>query len=242
MATCTIPNRPAGTGEPRSIAKITANFDSILNFINGQNLDPNNFSESLVNEKLGLSDVDTVRRGAFSQATESAALTSTSYSDLSNGPDQVSNIVVPSNACIWVAYRALWRGTKGSATVNFGDAAIWLNSNQIAKQGNATPSVPDTAGGSASLNASGSVTATGKGALLTTRGTATDPKCLYSPQAPASGSDSSFATAGNGTIIEWCPIYVSAGTYNVAVKYRAAASCSLYVSERLLLVKVEALS
>lgn len=89
MATASIPNRPAGTPGPRSIAQLLADFDAITTFLNGGTMDTDNLSDSLVNAKLGLNKTGTTRRGTASVAT-SQTTASTSITDLATAGPSVT--------------------------------------------------------------------------------------------------------------------------------------------------------
>jgi len=86
MPTATIPNRPAGTPGPRQVSDLLADFDAITAFLNGATMDANNFSDSFVNRKLGLSTSSKVRRG-FAQVATTQSTSSTTRTDLTTpGP------------------------------------------------------------------------------------------------------------------------------------------------------------
>jgi hypothetical protein len=123
MATATIPNRPAGT-DARSIAQILANFDVITTQLNG-NVDGDNLS-SATRIALGVDSAGVERRGKSIIAT-TGTRTNAAYGALSDGPDQVSSIVVPADGQLWIQYEALW----SESVSGVGRAAIFIGGVQL---------------------------------------------------------------------------------------------------------------
>lgn len=235
------------SGTTAVAADVNENFSDIEDFINTTGVPV--IQDGVVDEdaiasalaaQLGVNDGANVRRGKSIIAAESSALTSTSYGDLSNGPDTVT-VVLPTDGIIRVAFAALWRGTHASGSTILGRAAIFVGSNQV-KAGGATaaPSAVE-----AILSATGSTTSSGDGLVVTGgRGLAG----TYFADSSAA-TDSSFVTTGQlvsgtegaATINNgggFVDIFAAAGTYAVGVKFKANTGCSLYVKERKLWVEV----
>src|SRR4051812_48257416 len=78
-----------------------------------------------VGAKLGLDGTGVVRRGKSIIATEESR-SNTSYGTLTT-PDQVSNVVVPVNGLLFVAFTALWK----ESVLKAGRAAIFIGANQL---------------------------------------------------------------------------------------------------------------
>ena len=209
MTTFSIPNRPAGSAV-RSIAQITANFDSIINQLNGQNLDPANFSESLVNAPLGLSDSDSIRRGkSIISTTESR--TNTAYGTMTT-PDQVANVVVPTDGLLWVGYHATWQ----ESVVGAARAAIFVGPNQlVATNGN----LVNTTNAEASC---GTGVANRDELLFTTGGglTGYSAGLGYAGDATTGQALGAVPTSSSGFVI---PLFVAPGTYTVSVQFKASS-------------------
>lgn len=169
-------------------------------------------------QDAGLNSAGVVRRGVTSIATEETT-TSTTYTTLTT-PDQVANVVLPTDGLIFVNYRALWKLTGAS---NAGAASIFLNSDQI--------KLPTADGVPTVVEATLAATGDNYGIVRSLPG--------YTPilGIPTSEtSDASFVTTGMAC--STAEIEAAAGTYTVSIKYHvnAISGGTLSVKERKLRV------
>ncbi len=165
--------------------------------------------------------------GHVGNAAESTAVTSTSYVSL-DARDIVEGIVVPTGGILRVSYEALWRGTHATGVTLFGNVALFINGVQIqAMQPTAVPGVVDIA-----MNA-GSTTSSGDSYVRSTP----DSSCgiVTGTASAAAGTDASFVTTGMK--LDSFEVSLAAGTYEVEVKYKAAAACSVFIKSRKLRVE-----
>lgn len=141
--------------------------------------------------------------------------TNVAFGALSDGPDQVSGIVLPADGVIVVLFEATWQSTVSAAAA----AAIFIGANQakIAAAGQAAPVVHEQPGPSGFTN-SDSPLATYSGGL----------------NAVDSGSYSGDVTTGQIVGIQGaahagasrggpCYIFAAAGTYAVSVQFKASS-------------------
>lgn len=165
--------------------------------------------------KAGIDGSSTVRRGKFisSGTPGEGTRTSTSYGTLTGGdapgPDQVSNVVLPTNGLIVVAYQALWKDSVADA----GRAAIFVGATQLKEMVSTTPEFQEAALiDNASPNSYTTLSTFGFG--------------LQSPL-EAVGVDSSQVTTGQlvgaGTDGGPCYIFAAAGTYTISVQFKATS-------------------
>jgi hypothetical protein len=222
-------------GGSADMSDISGPFDDIKNFLNGNisdvniadnGVDNDNLDATTVAAKLGLSQTGTVRRGKSIIATEESR-TNTSYGTMTT-PDQVSNVVLPTDGLIVIGYMALWKSSVAAA----GAAAVFLNSNQLkVRYGpNAAPITTSAATGS---------TADRWEALGTT------PNGITSPGQAASDATSDVTTgqvvgvvgeiSGVDATGGVCHIFAAAGTYTVSIQFKSSSG-SVTVKERKLWV------
>lgn len=201
------------SGDPRGPEELDllAALQTILAEFNG-NIDLANLSSALQSQ-FGLTS-----RGKCIVATEESR-SSASYGTLTT-PDQVSDVVLPADGLIFVAYQALWKYSAGGSPAQ---AAIFLGANQLKVQElNSTAPATQAAtcqgsnntytalstgahglvgkGGSSYLNPSGNDVTTGQ--LV---GVARDQSDPYA-------YDSGYGA---------CIIFAAAGTYDVSVRFLA---------------------
>lgn len=110
-------------GQPENVNDVQDMFDETATILNG-NVDHFNI-HSDTKAKLGLSDASNTRRGVNIVTTEETR-NNTAYG-LMTTPDRVSNIVLPSNGIIAVAFQGMFKSSVGSA----GRAAIFIGANQL---------------------------------------------------------------------------------------------------------------
>ena len=187
--------------------QVQANDEALRDEING-GLDGHNLA---VSEELGLSETGVVRRGKSIVATEESR-TNVAYGTLTT-PDQVANVVVPTDGLLWVNFRALVKTSVGSA----GSVALFIGANQAkTPAGSGAPGVVAVSAGS-QVN---------------------DYNWVYTGSATlASATGAGDATSVTTGLIAATPlaIEVAAGTYTVSVQY-LASSGSITAKERKLWV------
>lgn len=172
--------------------------------------------------QLGLNSGGVVRRGKSIKAGEGTR-TSPAYGSLGSGaepgPDQVSNVVLPTDGLIVMAFQALVKSSVAGA----GSAAIFIGANQLKRAGPASPAVQETSTNSSAADNYDAVSSYGGGLI---------------------GSDSSVAETGlvvTGQLVGVggsggvCYIFAAAGTYDIGVQFKATSG-SVTAKERKLWV------
>lgn len=198
-------------------ADVEDNDDRLLEVINCDR-------DSRLAEAAGASiDGGSVRRGKTIIATEETR-NNTAYGTLTT-PDQVSNIVMPTDGLIVVAYQALWKSSVSGA----GSAAIFVGANQLV-----------TADGNGAPGAEAAEAATGGTTSYATLATAF--YGLAGGVAPSSaetlvttGQTVKNALSGAGGVVH---IFAAAGTYDISVQFKASSG-SVTAKERKLWVWTE---
>lgn len=206
----TVPTDPFNfaNGAIADADQVDSRFLPLYTALNGA-LDVDNLVSTL-KEKVGVSDGSVTRRGSSNIAV-AGTRTSTGYGALSNGPDQVANLVLPSNGLILVGFSAAWQESVSSA----GRAALFLGSNQV-KVGTSTavaPAVQEAGlGGTAATSAP-----------LTTGpiGLASGPASNYSGSV-TTGQILAFSAA-NLSAGGFTVIFAAAGTYTVSVQFKSTS-------------------
>jgi hypothetical protein len=193
-------------------------------------------------EKLGVSDTSLARRGSSIIPTEEGRTSSTF--GLLTHPDQVLDVVLPTDGLIFISYFALWK----ESTVGQAHAALFLDGpgglNQLAVDSveSSTPSisaaealisgaagtqdryVPLVAypGGLGSNDGSSSNTPSNGASVLTT-----------GQAVAAAVADSNSGLAKRGGLLA---VFAGAGTYDVSVRFRATGGATVTAKERRLWV------
>lgn len=170
-----------------------------------------------------IKDMRPKKRGKLNIATaESTSATTYAYNNLAT-PDRITQVVVPADALVLVAYQAIWQNTVGGN----GRAAIFLGANQY-KVGIGTGAAAVVeASGPAEANDDGVLASAGLN-LSTTGGVGAATEVTTGQSVGAQG------TAGEGLIA----IFVAGGTYDVSVQFKNAAAGTLTVKNRHLWVEV----
>lgn len=161
-------------------------------------------------------DMRPKRRGKCNIATsESTSATSYAITNLAT-PDRVTQVVLPTDGLIVIAYQAIWQNT---VTTN-GRASIFLNSTQVKLAvGDGAPGVNETSGPT-ELN-DGGVLASGPTGLLTMSGVGAATE-VTTGQAIHPGT-------GAGGVLH---AFAAAGTYDVSVQFKNSAAGTLTASKR----------
>lgn len=178
----------------------------------------------------------------------SGTRTNAAFGALSNGPDQVTGLVVPSQASvIKVRFYALWSST----TVNGASAAIFIGTNQaqiampgsgnivqaVVQDGSAgvgTTVVPLTTGPGGLMNNATTVAAVNTPAPVTTG------QILGNAVYEAAVTGASGATAPRAPQGGPCEIFnLPAGTYTISVQFLCGAAGTVTVSNRFLMCEVD---
>lgn len=161
-------------------------------------------------DRIGVSSTAVARRGR-SVIAASGSRTSTAYGALSNGPDVVPGIVLPTDGLIVVGFNAVWQNTASGA----GRAAIFLNSAQLS---NASPGA---GGADVPAEASGNTTASVDSALTSAPAGLAGFLATNNYTGPVTTGEAMAGPAsGNGGP---CYIFAAAGTYDVSVQFRATS-------------------
>jgi hypothetical protein len=173
---------------------------------------------------LGLSSGGTVRRGkAIIPADETR--TNTAYG-LMPTPDQVQNVVLPTDGLIFIAYHALWTESVDTAA----RAAIFIGANQLkVDQSGTAPAVQETSHTSATGPGPYNSLVSTPGGLTTQSATSSLTSTVTTGQAVAYVSGGVNATGGITTV------FAAAGPYNVSIQYKASSG-SVSARERALWV------
>lgn len=169
------------------------------------------------------------RRGKCIVATEEST-TSTSYTTLTT-PDRVSNIVMPTDGLIFVAYQAMWKSTVAGMQ---SQAAIFLGANQLKAAVSAAAPTTQSAGFDASGGGaagfytnlhSSAVGLSSDDSRLSTSSTAP----VTTGQVAGAGYASEGDTRTDGEIALTasqsgiCAIFAAAGTYDISVQFKTAS-------------------
>lgn len=184
---------------------------------------------------LGVTADGVVRRGKSIIATEEAR-TNTSYAVLAT-PDQVANVVVPTDGKLRISYQALWKESVAGAA----RAAIFLGSNQLkVAQPNSSGGVTTAAGGSGfSTNTYGPLASCSLG-LCTCAPVGADSGNATTGQATGIGLENveielngSVALFSDAVAGGECVVMVPAGTYTVSVRFKATSGTVTVKDRRL---------
>jgi hypothetical protein len=227
-------------GDVARASDVNDEFDNVVQALN--HLDEANLAPSLA-QRLGLSQSGSVARGKSIIATEE------SRSNVAYGtmpiPDQVQDVVLPTDGLLFVAYRALWKESTGGAA----RAALFLNGAQL-KVPYADAADPVTQEARIATGAASNVyehlLSFPGGLVGTSSGTAKNaPPGTGMAQAAvvASGPSDNFNMNAGATALTFtqtvlggaCLIEADAGTYDVAVQFRATSG-SVTVKDRRLKV------
>ena len=195
-------------------------YTRFKSFINGGSLLPadlNAIQDDLgnqladVNVAGGFNEGVNVRRGKFIQSAIGTR-SNPAYGALSNGPDEVANVVLPTDGFIAVLYYARWLNPSA-----LGRAAIFVESQQMKVHvGSGGPVVQEeSALTDATLYSS---LATSPVGLKSNTVAANTP--VTTGQAVAVGD--SFAGVSGGPVY----IFAAAGTYTVSVQYKSSGTVS----------------
>lgn len=172
--------------------------------------------------------------------------TNTAYGTLTT-PDQVPNLVVPSNGLIKVLYQAMWKESVGNAA----SATLFIGSNQIKAQasyGGAQPGAQEAKTGGAMTDTYFPLFTIPVGLGTTRLGPYSDDVTTGQAVGFVSGNSASsgisFEVAGNAVnnfnLAQGggCYIFITPGTYNISVQFKSTSG-SLTVKNRKLWASVE---
>lgn len=206
-------------------------YTRFKSFVNGGSLLPsdlNAIQDDLGNQLAGVNvaggfnEGANVRRGKFIQPAVGSR-TNTAYGALSNGPDQVANIVLPGDGLIIIAFQAVAQSTVLGA----GRAAIFLGANQVKSFGTALASQEATIGAGTGAANVDHILAAGAGGLVS----------------PNSGGYAGDATTGQiigaDGVYGYTVLHAAGGTYTISVQYKATSG-TISVKNRRLWVRSEA--
>lgn len=218
-------------GEPENVSQLNANLDAITAQIDG-NIDETNLTPALATI-LGVSQAGTVRRGkSIIPATQTRS--NAAYGLLPT-PDRVSNVVLPTDGLLFVAYQAtLQINAAGSA-----QAAIFIGANQLktAQFGVAAPSsVEANFAGAISLNKDYSLWSF-TGGLSGNQGVTAATDVAYTGDVTTGQLVGAYANAvgaaphTNNLHGPAC-IFAAAGTYDVSVQFKSQGGVQITVKNR----------
>lgn len=171
-----------------------------------------------------IKDMRPKKRGKLNIATsESTSATSYAYNNLAT-PDRITQVVVPADALLLIAYQAIWNNTVASN----GRAAIFIGANQIKGGiGTGAPTVMEAT--SASSTDDDVLTSALGGFGLESGGGAGAATEVTTGQ--ALGINGSRAGG-------FITVFAAAGTYDVSVQFKNNAAGTTTVSKRHLWVEV----
>jgi hypothetical protein len=184
-------------------------YTALAGALDDDNVDE--FSEAALAEallvKLGLTGGGLARRGkCIIPGSESR--TNVAYGLLAT-PDEVADIVLPTDGLIFVAYQALWQ----SSVNNAGVASLFLGANQVkAAQAGAVPQVVEP-----STGATGSLW----GVLCSSYIGLTS--AVHGSQNTGDNVTTGQAVGMGNGISGVCAIFAAAGTYDVSVRFKASS-------------------
>jgi hypothetical protein len=217
-------------GQVADADQVMANLEALRSYINGS-IGVDSLDSALL-PILAVNDASNVRRGKkIIPGTESRS--NTTYGTMPT-PDQVSNVVLPTDGLIAIAYQALWQETPNApAALGTARAAIFLGANQLRIAAAGSTPVQEIQWGSGAGNAAT------YSPLYTFEGG------LDSVQNNGVGSTSNVATGqiigsrGAGSDGGVCYVFAAAGTYTVSVQFKStttAAGQGVQVTDRRLWV------
>jgi hypothetical protein len=156
------------------------------------------------------------RSGVCSIATEEAR-TNTAYGKLTT-PDEVANIVLPTDGLIVVGYHAAWKNSVD----NVGRAAIFLNGNQLKVNVNGSSIQNSEANGATGTGYSQyGVVASTSGGL---NGSGGYPTPYAGPSTTGQAIMAALSSSSNpNTPGGPCFIFAAAGTYDVSVRFKSSS-------------------
>ena len=214
-------------GQPENVNQLNANLAAIVAGVNA--VDASQIDSSLLVQG-GLTGNSIVRRGK-SVVSAAEARTNVAYGKLGT-PDQVSNIVLPTDGLIFVLFHALWQESAAMSA----RAALFLDATQIKTAGFDSASASQETATNASASANKYLPlVSGPGGLqglpisgaFAASGNATealpqivgglDPTGLVYPNLPYGG-----VTA----------IAAAAGTYTLSVQFKASGGATVTVKNR----------
>ena len=167
-----------------------------------------------VRDAVGLNDGTTVRRGKSIIATEEAR-TNVAYGTLTT-PDQVANLVLPTDGLIRVAYQAMWKESVN----NTANAAIFFGANQIkiADATTASPGVQEAANAKGA-DVYGPLYSAPLGLSPGISGVGADTTAYTGDVTTGQLVGMAGATPNGGV----CVVFAAAGTYTVSIQFRASS-------------------
>jgi len=201
-------------GASANMADIKGPFDDLEVFLSSASIDEANLTVALL-QKLGLTQGAQVGGGVFEEAV-AGTRTDTTYGSLTNGPDQVASVDLPTSGLILVVYQATWKeSVNGAAT-----AGLFLGGSQVVRQSQtATTTVETTLGGG---NADRYVPLFTAPNLAKGMGTGTTALGAYSGDVTTGmmvGGGLNITDAGGGVAV----LVAAAGSYNVSVQFKASS-------------------
>jgi hypothetical protein len=213
--TLPIVGQPNATEEPKivtALSQLVATINAIdsSNIADGSIL-PDDMQSAFL-DKLGASSASVIRRGQSSIVTTESR-TNAAYG-LMTTPDQVSNLVLPTNGVLIVGFQAVWNeGVVGAAR-----AALFLGANQVKIPDNsqAAPIVQEASVGIVGATGVDKPLSTFSGGLAGSGGNTT---------AYTGDVTTGQIIAPNGVIGQAGPCWIraAAGTYTVSVQFKASS-------------------
>lgn len=250
-------SQPIVIGQPEDFNKVNTSLTEIKNVVNalddaniaaGANVQGSKLQDSsiataklsadavtndkldstTVNVPLGLNETGVVRRGKSIIAT-SESRTNVAFGTLTT-PDQVANLVLPTDGLIAVVYQATWQESVAQAA----RAAIFIGSNQLvaardavvagpvtqaAQTGSGTTAIdrPLFSGGGGLFGANGGNTSIGADATTGQLVGAVGGNAAVAFQEIGGGLAATYLAPGA------CYIFAAAGTYTVSVRFNASS-------------------
>jgi hypothetical protein len=230
--------------------RVQSNFNAIQTLLNTTKLAGDNLQNGIITpamlttalqDTLGVNGAVT-HRGSSIIAAEGTR-TNTAFGALSNGPDQVASVVVPTGGIMRVLYHALWKGSSVDAK----QAAIFIGANQYKTPVTGVGTVVEAA---YSTNDG----ATGYEELLSANVGLVDEPVASASVPGTTGEGLGVVNSGfpsqliisNATVKQEevaegvCVIHgLAAGTYTVSVQFKCAGTGTVLAKNRELYVEVQ---
>lgn len=153
----------------------------------------------------------------------------TSYGTLTT-PDRVSGIVLPANGLIFVHYHAMAKNASGGTT---GQYAIFLGANQLKTKGSSGATVPGVQEGNINGSATTFYGLIGTNGVGVQNGAQTGAD--YTGDVTTGQIVAGLSNISGGPVA----IFAAAGTYDITIQFKAAASNTISVKNRNLWVWTE---
>ncbi len=186
----------------------------------------------------GYNSTGEVRRGKFIQAA-TGTRTNVAYGALSNGPDQVASVILPTDGLLVIRYHAVWQ----ESVENAARASIFIGANEVKHIDAAAVAFYDrSAGHGADGGNHDGILGTYSGGLASgiayTGSPATYPGDITTGQVFSTYLSNTASSTSDSSPLE---VFAAAGTYTISVQFKASSG-TVSVKNRKLFVEVKTFS